>query len=67
MEQASGLDSFRENLRLQQVYSVFMRYGLDIVLDRPGFLGSLRKSMQEWVWDLPKDLRKSRSFPPRSG
>ena len=56
MEQASGLDAFRENLRLQQVYSVFLRYGLDIILDRPGFLGSLRQSMQAWVWDLPKDL-----------
>ena len=56
MEQASGLDAFRENMRLQQVYSVFLRYGLDIALDRPGFLGTLRKSMQEWVWDLPKDL-----------
>ncbi len=56
MEQASGLDSFRENLRLQQVYSVFLRYGFDIILDRPGYLGSLRQSMQAWVWDLPKDL-----------
>ncbi len=56
MEQASGLDAFRENLRLQQVYSVFLRYGLDIALDRPGFLGSLREGMQAWVWDLPKDL-----------
>jgi ubiquinone biosynthesis protein len=56
MEQASGLDSFRENLRLQQVYSVFLRYGLDIALDRPGFFGSLRKTMQTWVWHLPKDL-----------
>ncbi|MGE5603817.1 MAG: ABC1 kinase family protein [Nitrososphaerales archaeon] len=56
MEQASGLDAFRENLRLQQVYSVFLRYGLDIALDRPGFLGSLRQGMQAWVWNLPKDL-----------
>jgi ubiquinone biosynthesis protein len=56
MEQSSGLDSFRENLRLQQVYSTFLRYGLDIALDRPGFLGSLRRGMEEWVWNLPKDL-----------
>lgn len=56
MEQTSGIDTLRENLRLQQVYTVFLRYGLDIALDRPGFLGSLRKSMQEWVWHLPKDL-----------
>ena len=56
MEQASGIDAFRENLRLQQVYGVFLRYGFDIALDRPGFIGTLRKSMQEWVWDLPKDL-----------
>ena len=56
MERASGLDAFRENMRLQQVYSVFLRYGLDIALDRPSFLGSLRRGMQEWVWDLPQDL-----------
>ena len=36
MEQASTLDKVRENLRLQQVYNVFLRYGLDILFERFG-------------------------------
>ena len=56
MEQTSGIDILRENLRLQQMYSMMLRYGLDIGFERLGILGRLRKSMQAWVWDLPRDL-----------
>ena len=56
METTSGIDTLRENLRLQQVYSVMLRYGLDIGFSRLGLLGRMRKSMQAWVWNLPADL-----------
>ncbi len=56
MEATSGIDTLRENLRLQQVYTVMLRYGLDIGFNRLGFLGRWREAMQAWVWNLPKDL-----------
>jgi ubiquinone biosynthesis protein len=56
MEEASGIDTLRENLRLQQVYSVMLRYGLDILFSRLGILGTLRQRMQRWVWNLPDNL-----------
>lgn len=56
MEQTSGIDTFRENLRLQQVYNVMLRYGLDMAFTRLGVLGSLRQRMQRWLWNLPDDL-----------
>jgi ubiquinone biosynthesis protein len=49
------LDDVRESLRLQQVYNVFLRYGWDLAFQRWRLLGSLRHSMQRWVWHLPKD------------
>ncbi len=49
-------DSVRESLRLQQVYNVFLRYGWDMVFQRWKLLGSLRHSMQRWVWQLPDDV-----------
>jgi ubiquinone biosynthesis protein len=52
----SGLDSVRENLRLQQVYNVFLRYGWDLAFQRWQMLGSLRHSMQRWVWQLPEEV-----------
>ncbi len=52
----SRLDSVRESLRLQQVYNVFLRYGWDLVFQRWRLLGSLRHSMQRWVWHLPDDV-----------
>ncbi len=51
----STLDSVRESLRLQQVYNVFLRYGWDLAFQRWRLLGSLRHSMQRWVWHLPED------------
>ncbi len=56
MQQASTIDKLRENLRLQQVYNVFLRYGLDIAFDRVPTVAALRTSMQRWVWNLPDDL-----------
>jgi ubiquinone biosynthesis protein len=47
--QRTSLDRFRENLRLQQVYNTFMRYGMDMLLDR-GMLGDFRRTMQTWVY-----------------
>jgi ubiquinone biosynthesis protein len=49
------LDEVRESLRLQQVYNVFLRYGWDLAFQRWRLLGSLRHSMQRWVWHLPED------------
>ena len=50
------LDSVRESLRLQQVYNVFLRYGWDLAFQRWRLLGSLRHSMQRWVWQLSDEL-----------
>jgi ubiquinone biosynthesis protein len=56
MQQASTIDKVRENLRLQQVYNVFLRYGLDIAFERFPTVAVLRTRMQRWVWNLPEDL-----------
>jgi ubiquinone biosynthesis protein len=53
--QRTSLDRFRENLRLQQVYNTFMRYGMDMLLDR-GMLGDFRRTMQTWVYSPPQPL-----------
>jgi ubiquinone biosynthesis protein len=51
------LDKFRENLRLQQVYNVLIRYAWDItVYDRWDFVGDFHRAMQRWVWGVPKEL-----------
>lgn len=52
----SRIDSIRENLRLQQVYNVFLRYGWDLVFRRWRLLGGMRHSMQRWVWQLPEEV-----------
>jgi len=54
----STLDNVRESLRLQQVYNVFVRYGWDLIFQRWRLLGSLRHSMQSWVWQLPDDIEE---------
>jgi ubiquinone biosynthesis protein len=51
----SRIDRMRESLRLQQVYNVLMRYGMDFVFDR-GMMGEFRRFMQEWIYDLPAPL-----------
>jgi ubiquinone biosynthesis protein len=50
------IDSVRESLRLQQVYNVFLRYGWDLAFQRWRLLGSMRHSMQRWVWHLPDEV-----------
>ena len=52
----SRIDNIRENLRLQQVYNVFLRYGWDLIFHRWRLLGSMRHSMQRWVWQLPEEV-----------
>ena len=51
----TGVDKVRENLRLQQVYNVFLRYGWDFAFSRWGILGDIRHRLQVWVWGLPAD------------
>ncbi len=58
MEQVSTIDKMRENLRLQQVYNVFLRYGLDIAFERFPTIAAFRHNMQRWVWNLPPDLER---------
>ncbi|HXW00069.1 MAG TPA: hypothetical protein VEC93_16735, partial [Anaerolineae bacterium] len=55
--QRTSLDRFRENLRLQQVYNTFLRYGMDMLLDR-GMLGDFRRTMQTWVYSPPQPLEE---------
>jgi ubiquinone biosynthesis protein len=52
----SRIDTVRENLRLQQVYNVFLRYGWDMAFQRWRLLGGIRNSMQRWVWQLPDEV-----------
>ena len=56
MEETSAIDTIRENLRLQQVYSVMLNYGLDILFTRLGVVGKMRTAMQHWVWNIPEHL-----------
>jgi len=56
LEQASTIDRVRENLRLQQVYNVFLHYGLDIAFERVPTIALFRQKMQRWVWNLPEEL-----------
>lgn len=46
----SSIDKARENLRLQQVYNVFMRYAMDELFNRWGPVSDFRHRMQKWVW-----------------
>ena len=56
MAETSTVDTIRENLRLQQVYTVLMRYSLDALFSRFGVVDSWRRQMQSWVWNLPDHL-----------
>lgn len=49
MATRSGFDQVRENLRLQQVYNVFVRYGMEMIFDT-GILGIIRRRMQLWIY-----------------
>jgi ubiquinone biosynthesis protein len=50
------MDSVREDLRIHQVYNVFLRYGWDLAFQRWDRLNRLRHRMQRWVWQLPDDV-----------
>jgi len=53
----STLDKFRENLRMQQVYNVLLRYGWDVaVYDRYELVGDFHRTMQRWIWGMPQTL-----------
>ena len=53
----SAIDKIRENLRLQEVYNVMLRYTWDIaVYDRFELLGDFHRAMQRWIWGVPKTL-----------
>lgn len=52
----STIDKARENLRLQQVYNVFMRYAMDDLFNRWGLVSDFRHRMQKWVWQLPQEI-----------
>ena len=52
----STMDKARENLRLQQIYNVFMRYGMDDLFNRTELIGDFRHRMQKWVWQLPAEV-----------
>ena len=54
----TSADKVRENIRLQQVYNVFLRYGWDMAFERMGVLNDFRLGMQRWVWQLPTDLQE---------
>ncbi len=51
----TSIDRVRENLRLQQVYNVFLRYGWDSAIQSLGPLNAFRRKMQKWIWDLPEE------------
>ena len=50
------VDKIRENIRLQQTYNIFLRYGWDMLFEKWGVLNDFRLDMQSWVWQLPPDL-----------
>ncbi len=56
MAETSTVDTIRENLRLQQVYNVLIRYSLDVLFSRFGVVDNWRRQMQSWVWNLPDHL-----------
>jgi ubiquinone biosynthesis protein len=49
------LDRIRESLRLQSVYNTFLRYSMDLLLDR-GAIGDFRRVMQTWIYRPPQPL-----------
>jgi ubiquinone biosynthesis protein len=52
----TSIDKVRENLRLQQVYNVLLRYAYDSLFDRWDLLSDFHQRMQRWVWHLPEPV-----------
>ena len=61
----NSIDKARESLRLQQVYNVFLRYGFDVLFDRWETIGNFRRSMQSWIWQIPRDDLESVPLPTK--
>jgi len=51
----SSVDTVNENLRIQQVYSTMLNFGMSGVLDGSP-LGGFRRSMQRWIFRLPEPV-----------
>ncbi len=43
------VDKIRENIRLQQTYNIFPRYGWDMLFEKWGVLNDFRLDMQSWA------------------
>ena len=52
---SSSVDTVNENLRIQQVYSTLLNFGVSGVIDGSP-LGGFRRSMQRWVYHLPEPV-----------
>jgi ubiquinone biosynthesis protein len=52
---SSSLDTVNENLRIQQVYSTLLNFGVSGVIDGSP-LGGFRRAMQRWVYHLPEPV-----------
>jgi len=52
---SSSLDTVNENLRIQQVYSTLLNFGVSGVIDGSP-LGGFRRTMQRWVYHLPEPV-----------
>ena len=61
----NSIDKARESLRLQQVYNVFLRYGFDVLFDRWETIGNFRRSMQSWIWQIPRDDLEAVPLPTK--
>jgi ubiquinone biosynthesis protein len=61
----NSLDKARESLRLQQVYNVLLRYGFDLLFDRWETIGGFRRTMQSWVWQIPREELETVPLPTK--
>ena len=53
----TGFGHVRENLRLQQVYNVLLRYSMDMLFDQ-GIVGSFRRRMQQWIYKPERPIER---------
>jgi ubiquinone biosynthesis protein len=53
----TGFGQVRENLRLQQVYNVLLRYSMDMLFDQ-GIVGSFRRRMQQWIYKPEQPIER---------
>jgi hypothetical protein len=55
MREMTLLDRIRERRRLEQIYNVFVRYGVEFLFDR-GVVGAVRRRMQQLLHRPPYRL-----------